>query len=501
MAWGLLLGLGLLQLPVSGAENGNGTDDIVQRIRRQSMENAKIRNRVTNLGTELADLQRLIDQSGVIDQDFREKFGVILECVEVTGNQALVNSMRGLLSSIDDPESRAKHLAEVVREYEMAAAGMQKAVKIAKQNTSRAAILQRLTQIIGDLSLLREDTFASGRSELEGVAVSRTARNELSGKQYISTERIARLSKDAGDSAETIEAAAEIAGALSEVAGTGRQTTSQIDEGNLLEAVKRQEQMLERLDQIKRMLNPEGEKSNNEAMAQDLEKVKKLEELMKDIADQAEKLTDFEDKFEGDKEELADNKEYNELKGDQNELLARAQELAQDMQGEAAEKMEKAVEDLQQANSELQEGKTEEAVEKNQDAQQAMQEAAEQQLAQAQQQQQQQQQDQQAQDQQQQQQQQDPQMAQAQDQKPQQEQQQQPPKPGEPQETDKPMEEPNIMANAYKEGTPAGESFWSGAEGEKNKRSMMQGMNEKAPPEFEGMARDYFASLSAAINE
>lgn len=68
-----------------------------------------------------------------------------------------------------------------------------------------------------------------------------------------------------------------------------------------------------------------------------------------------------------------------------------------------------------------------------------------------------------------------------------------------PMDTDQEMTEPNLMDNALALGNTKQDDSWAGVFTEKNRQSMMQGLQEPAPPAYEMQAKAYFLALSTAL--
>ena len=532
---GTVLALGCVTtLP---ADDASATDELVHKLRQQSSESRKLVNRVGTLNTDLQALEQLMARSGVMDAKSMAQVQDVVKNVGEAGGINLQNALTNINKSITDADGRGGHIGQALEDKSAAARNLEQARQKAQQRGNRIKNQEKLNGLTRELERLMKETQEASAKELQGEEISDRMAEDLQKEQNNLANRIEELQKqfeneaknelldaqaeknaedgeksdeqpdgekssENGENQESKEEMQKNADNLEEMKNAADDITKAMEDGKFKDAAEKQQDLLDKMkDMAKKMAeNGKSDEQNsgdpdsqdNEASdnAELTETQQQMNELMNDVSKQNESMEEFNEKFDGEQSDMQNSEEFNDLQGNQNDLQQKAQDMAEKMDGEAKKSMEQALEKLEQAQQEMQNGNMEEAMKNNEAAQQKMEQAMQQQKQQAQQ-------NQQQQNQQNQQQQQDQQQSQQQQQDQQQQQQQQQQESEEANDKEPNFRDQNRVApgNMKMAVNP-----WSGHFNEQNKRSMMQGAEEKAPAAYEELTKSYFESLASAID-
>lgn len=458
------LSLTLAQLAGGHLMAAEPAADNAAELREQQQLNRRIQGEVSRVGSDVAALHQLMRHSGVVDPGAMKQVDGVLGSMREASDGAMKDVVRSLAKAYEE-----RNEIRTARESQGAAVSrLEEAKKQAALKAERARMLDRTRQITEDLEKLKEETLEQANKELAGEEVDPELQQQLADEQAKIGDQLEQLE----ESLATME---EPPASMPEADEMAHDIAQDIEDGELLSATQDQQELLDQLQGMADQLDPTSADQQDamDQMPMDSEMAQAMQEMAEQLAQQAQDIEDFSDTYDG--SELAENMDYNELQAQQMDMAAQMEAMSEQMDMPPSS-MEMAMEQMASAQEALTEGEFEEAMQANEMAQQQMQQAM-QEMAQQQQQ-----------------------MAQNQQQQMQQQQQmpmQQPPQ----QESQTEQEDqPLLMGNQLAKNGAQGGDAWQNSVSERDRRAMMQGQQEPAPPAYAERADAYFQALAGASN-
>jgi hypothetical protein len=474
---------------------------------------------------DMSSLHEDLINSGVIDTETINSSKTAGELMNNVTNVRLKKTNEELLKAeMGKGDARSSATKEAGKELKEGISELNKIRKLAAMKANKAKLQAKLSDTVTDLKSLNDKLKAELKKELAGEKPNQEKINEMAEKQEKIADELKQLTEDVlnaekkADNPEDKKDLDKVAEALAgekpkdennpedkkaeappnSAEKKAEDVAKKIEEKDLAEALKKQNELIEKLDKAAKELANDNKK-NDEPMTPEEKAAQELAELANEISEQNDKLEDIKEEHEGD-ENLQQDEKFNEALEKQNKLEKVAKSAKEKLKNEPKSKadLEKAEKSLAEAKKELEEGDLKEAMEKNDEAEKNLNEALDKLEK-------------------------DEKSSAKDKKKPQKgkngKEEKKPEEKGE--KTEPEMEEVKTDfddTQKAKEGErdidkihlrdnklqlgdmPTAEAVWGNKVGEKDKKVLMQSLREKAPKEYDDLTQKYFEAL-ASIGE
>lgn len=348
---------------------------------------------------DMSILHEDLVNSGVIDAETINSSKAAGDLMNNVTNVRLKKTNEELLKAeMGKGEARKAATKEAEKELKEGISDLNKIRKLAAMKANKAKLQAKLSETVNDLKNLNDKLKSELKKELAGEKPNQETINKMAEDQEKIADELKQLTDDvlnADKKAENPEDKKDLDKVAEALTGEkpkdenknpeatppnsaekkAEDVAKKIEEKDLAEALKKQNELIEKLDKAAKELANDNKK-NDEPMTPEEKAAQELADLANEISEQNDQLENIKEEHEGD-ENLQQDEKFNEALEKQNKLEKAAKSAKEKLKNDPKSKadMEKAEKSLAEAKKELEEGDLKEAMEKNDEAEKNLNEA------------------------------------------------------------------------------------------------------------------------------